>query len=407
MGKYISQLLTTSIIMGVLAVVAVPAMSFVLRTSSASIDNNDKILSSHDQMAVAEQRRLNAEWLGGIQKIIIDAGHGGKDGGCSGKHSKEKNITLKIALKLGEYIKKNLPSVTVIYTRKKDVFVPLHKRAALANKHHADLFISIHCNAVPKITAQSRRVQGTETFVMGLHRAKDNLEVAKRENQVILLEDNYEANYSGFDPNSPEGHIMLSMYQNAYLEQSIELASLIEGQFKKRAKRISRGVKQAGFVVLRETTMPSVLIEAGFLTHLNEEKFLKTSHGQDLIASGIFRAFRDYKNAYENKATQIAGVAKGSSKVPTAKLGKGIVFKLQLGASSKVIDTSRTPWNKVEALEVIQLNGINKYLVGTFDNYAACAQLQQYWRKHGFKDAFIVAFKDGQPISVSKAKEAS
>ena len=341
-----------------------------------------------------------------IRTLVIDAGHGGKDSGCHGKKSHEKHITLKIALKLGKYIEDAFPEITVIYTRKKDVFIPLFERAHLANKHKADLFISIHCNAVPKLTEKGKKVQGTETFVMGLHTAKENLDVAKRENEVILLEKNYKKNYDGFDPNSPEGHIMLSMYQDAYLNQSISLAEKIEKQFQVRAKRISRGVKQAGFVVLRQTTMPSVLIEAGFLTNVTEEKFLKTDYGQNMIASGIYRAFKEYKNELDPTA-EVLGVNKGvtSNNVPRApKFAKGIVYKIQLGATSKLVNLKATPWSKVKQLEVQKVNGIHKYLVGEYESYADCLKAQQYWKSHGFKDAFVVAYQDGNRISVAKAK---
>jgi N-acetylmuramoyl-L-alanine amidase len=343
----------------------------------------------------------------GLKTIVIDAGHGGKDSGCHGaKKTYEKHITLKIALKLGKYIEDAYPSLKVIYTRKKDVFIPLFERAHLANKHKADLFISIHCNAVPKLTKKGKRVQGTETYVMGLHTTKENLDVAKRENEVILLEKNYKKNYDGFDPNSPEGHIMLSMYQDAYQSQSINLAEKIDKQFKVRAKRISRGVKQAGFVVLRQTTMPSVLVEAGFLTNISEEKFLKTDYGQNLIASGIYRAFKEYKEEIDPIKT--IGVSKGSEKfmsAPTPKFAKGVIYKVQLGASSKLVNLQSQPWAKVKQIEVQKIKGIHKYLVGEYPSYKEVLKAQKYWKGKGFKDAFVVAYQDGNRIAVSKAKK--
>jgi N-acetylmuramoyl-L-alanine amidase len=343
----------------------------------------------------------------GLKTIVIDAGHGGKDSGCHGaKKTYEKHITLKIALKLGKYIEDAYPSLKVIYTRKKDVFIPLFERAHLANKHKADLFISIHCNAVPKLTKKGKRVQGTETYVMGLHTTKENLDVAKRENEVILLEKNYKKNYDGFDPNSPEGHIMLSMYQDAYQSQSINLAEKIDKQFKVRAKRISRGVKQAGFVVLRQTTMPSVLVEAGFLTNISEEKFLKTDYGQNLIASGIYRAFKEYKEEIDPIKT--IGVSKGSEKfmsAPTPKFAKGVIYKVQLGASSKLVNLQSQPWAKVKQIEVQKIKGIHKYLVGEYPSYKEVLKAQKYWKGKGFKDAFVVAYQDGNRIAVSTAKK--
>jgi N-acetylmuramoyl-L-alanine amidase len=229
-----------------------------------------------------------------IKTVIIDAGHGGKDPGTHGARLNEKDIVLKIALKLGEYIEKNYPEVKVIYTRKTDKFIELDGRAEVANKNKADLFISIHANAI-----SNSKTYGTETWVMGLHKSEANLAVAKRENSVILKEDNYEEKYQGFD-NSTESIIMMSLIQNAYLESSVKLADKIEKQFKSKAGRNSRGVKQAGFIVLYKTSTPSVLVEVGFLTNPTEEKFLGTDSGQDLIASGIYRAFKEYKSEVES-----------------------------------------------------------------------------------------------------------
>lgn len=227
----------------------------------------------------------------GVKIVVLDAGHGGKDPGCEGRHSHEKDIALDITLRLGQLIKRHHPDVDVIYTRKRDEFIPLHERANIANRNKADLFISVHCNT----SAKRNSAIGTETFVMGLHRAEDNLEVAKRENASIQHEDDYEANYDGYDPNSDEAHITLSMYQNAFLDQSIMLANLIETEFKNHGQRVSRGVKQAGFLVLRNTVMPSVLVEAGFLNHNKEEAVLTSEEGKDRAAMSIFNAFTKYK----------------------------------------------------------------------------------------------------------------
>ncbi len=230
-----------------------------------------------------------------VQKVVIDAGHGGRDTGTTGRFSKEKEIALEIALELGKTIKRYQKDVEVVYTRIDDSFPSLVDRANLANKNGADLFISIHCNSAP----YSSRVYGTETYVMGLDKVAGNLEVAKRENRVILLEENYAENYEGFDPNSPESHILFSLYQNAYLDNSLSLAQKIEHQFKTRAGRRSRGVKQAPFWVLWKTSMPSVLVETGYLSNPNEERDLNDKLKQSYIASGIFRAFRDYKQEIE------------------------------------------------------------------------------------------------------------
>ena len=233
-----------------------------------------------------------------VKKVVIDAGHGGHDPGALGSYSKEKDLALKLALRLGRLIERNMKDVKVIYTRKKDEFVTLHERAQVANKNNADAFISIHCNAMPN----KKSTHGTETYTMGLHTSQHNLAVAKKENSVILLEEDYQKNYQGFNPKSPEAHIMLELYQSAYNENSLMLAQNIEHQFKSQIGRNSRGVKQAGFLVLWKTTAPSVLVEAGFMTHPQEEKYLNTSAGQHKIASGIFRAFRDYKMQLESSS---------------------------------------------------------------------------------------------------------
>ncbi len=240
---------------------------------------------------------INANNSFSIKTVVIDAGHGGKDPGASGSKTREKDIALNVALKLGEYITKNFPDVHVIYTRKTDVFLELHERAEIANQAKADLFIAVHCHASPNPDNY-----GTSTYVLGLHRTEANLEVAKRENAVILLEEDRDKNYE-FDPNSPEGHIIMSMKQNAFLDQSIDFASKVENQFEHYSKRKSLGVKQAGFYVLYKTTMPSLLAEIGFISNPEEEKFLQSSKGQDQIANALMNAFREYKTEMEGGLT--------------------------------------------------------------------------------------------------------
>jgi len=230
-----------------------------------------------------------------VRKIVIDPGHGGKDPGTSGLKSREKDIALIIAKKLGSHIETNLSDVKVTYTRKDNTFIDLDKRADVANKIGADLFISIHCNAI-----SNPAIRGTETYVMGLHVSSENLNVAQRENSVILLEDNYEEKYNGFDPKSPESYILFSLTQHAFHESSIKLAQNIEKQFKDRANRRSRGVKSAGFMVLWQSSMPSVLVETGFLSNPQEEKELNDELYQEYISSAIFRAVRDYKKDLES-----------------------------------------------------------------------------------------------------------
>ncbi len=228
-----------------------------------------------------------------IRRVVIDPGHGGKDPGCHGRQAREKDIVLGIALELATLLEQQYPGLEVLLTRDEDVFVPLNERAELANKARADLFISIHCNYI----RGSAATYGSETYVMGLHRAKENLEVAKRENSVILLEDNYKEVY-GYDPDSPEGHIILTMVQHAFLDQSIRFAQMVEEQMA-AANRRSRGVKQAGFVVLRQTTMPSVLVETGFLSNRQEEAFLLSEEGQRTVARALAQAFGRYKAEVE------------------------------------------------------------------------------------------------------------
>lgn len=227
-----------------------------------------------------------------VNTVVIDAGHGGKDPGTRGRRIKEKDVALAVALELGRQIKENTPEVKVLYTRSTDVFIELGERSAFANRNNADLFISIHCNATPR----SKSVRGTETYVMGLHKTEGNLEVAKRENSVILQETNYKQKYKGFDPNSPLAHIMLANYQSAFISSSLRFADHVERKFQSVSGRESRGVKQAGFVVLWRAAMPSVLIETGFLSTPDEEDYLGSEDGQAEVAESIHQAFKLYKS---------------------------------------------------------------------------------------------------------------
>ncbi len=243
---------------------------------------------------VSEEERLIVKNNRTLGTVVIDPGHGGHDSGTKGKNNHESDVVLKISLELGKRIKDEFPDVKVLYTRTSDVFVELDERGAFANRNDADLFISIHCNASPR----SKAVTGTETFVMGLHKTEGNLEVAKRENSVILKETNYKQKYKGFDPSSPLAYIMLANYQSAFLTSSLSFAQFVENQFK--AGRPSRGVKQAGFLVLWRTAMPSVLIETGFLSNPDEEIYLSSEDGHKEVAGDIFKAFRKYKQQVEN-----------------------------------------------------------------------------------------------------------
>ena len=229
----------------------------------------------------------------GINKIVIDPGHGGKDpgnGGTGRYHNTEKDVVLDISLLLGKYLKDAFPEISIIYTRDSDTFVKLSERTRIANEAQADLFLSIHCDAF-----HDQKVYGSTTYVMGLHKTESNLNVAIRENSSILMENNYEANYEGFNPSEPESYIALSMYQSNHLSNSLLIASKIQNQFKTRVNRKDRGVKQAGFMVISRATMPSVLIELGFLTNKVEEDFLNSKNGKIYMASAIFRAIKEYK----------------------------------------------------------------------------------------------------------------
>jgi N-acetylmuramoyl-L-alanine amidase len=237
------------------------------------------------------------EWV-----VVIDAGHGGKDPGAVGSKAREKNINLAVALKAGKYISDNLKDVKVIYTRDDDTYLELAERAEVANRNKADLFISIHSNALT-----DKRLYGAETYVLGQTMDEANLQVAMKENSVITFEKDYETKYEGFDPNSVESYIIFSLMQNTYLKQSTEFATLIQNQFRERVGRKDRGVRQAGFVVLWRTTMPSVLVELGYITNPEEEKFLMSDQGQDYLASAIFRAFRDYKQTIDNRSGTVNG----------------------------------------------------------------------------------------------------
>jgi N-acetylmuramoyl-L-alanine amidase len=340
-----------------------------------------------------------------IDKIVIDAGHGGHDPGTSGRHVKEKDIALKIALKFGQYVEENLPDVEVIYTREKDVFVELYRRAQIANESKADLFFSIHCNGV-----RSSSPYGTETFVMGLHKSEANLEVARKENAAILMEDNYSEQYDGYDPNSPEAYIIFSLYQNANLDQSLDIASKVQYQFRERVKRNDRGVKQAGFWVLYKTTMPGILIETGFLSNPTEEKFLMSEKGQVYIASAIYRAFKEYKQNYEShKAAPGLPPSQRSEKDNIATFDSlrvdktGIVFKVQFFSSKNDLSENAECFNKLKGVQKYFKDGQYKYTIGEVATIDEAKNIKKHLRKQGFKDAFIIAFSKGERISVREA----
>lgn len=327
------------------------------------------------------------EWV-----VVIDAGHGGKDSGALGRKSREKDIVLKIALKTGKYINELLEGVKVIYTRTDDEFVELYKRAEIANRAQADLFISIHCNGFG-----DGRIKGSETFVMGIHKDQGNLEVAMKENSVITLEEDYTTRYQGYDPNSSESFIIFSLMQNIYLEQSLNFANYIQDQFRTRVGLSDRGVKQAGLLVLWQTTMPSVLVEAGFLTNQQDERFLLSEKGQDYIASAIFRAFRDYKMTIDQK-----------SDFSTAAISENdddkILFMVQLATSSGKKEEMPEEFRGMGEITEIVSGKYYKYATGRYSTYAEAAGRRKELNNR-FPDAFVIAVKNLKIMPLQEAIE--
>ena len=328
-----------------------------------------------------------------ITTVVIDAGHGGKDPGALGKHSREKDITLAVALKTGHYIEKYLPDVKVIYTRKDDRFIPLYKRAEIANKNKADFFISIHCNS-----NNSPKPYGSETYVMGLHKSNANLNVAMMENAAIMFEDNAGETYDGFDATAPESYIQFSLFQSEYLDQSLQLAYDIQRQFHDRVGRKDRGVHQAGFLVLWKTAMPGVLVELGYLSNPTEEKFLLSEKGQVYLASAIYRAFKEYKQDFEK---QNKVVANAETKTPKPDLK----YKVQFYTSKRKLPLTNRRFKKVDDVQMYDQNGIYKYTSGEFSTLDSANVHLNKVKEAGFKDAFVVVFKEGKRITLKEAKQ--
>lgn len=328
-----------------------------------------------------------------IRKIVIDPGHGGKDPGALGKNTQEKDIVLSIALKAGKYIQERHKDVEVIYTRKTDKFIELHRRAQIANESGADLFISIHCNS-----NKSSKPYGSETYVMGLHKSEDNLDVAKTENAAIFYEDDYAEQYEGFDPNSDEDYIVLSMFQSSSIDQSIDLSQKVQTQFKNKASRKDRGVKQAGFWVLYKTTMPGILIEAGFLSNAEEEKYLKTEDGQIFLALSIYEAFTEFKKEYEEANSNLANTS--SLNEPEEK----VYYRIQFASYKKEKMLDFRKFRGLEDIKMYEHNGLFKYTTGNKTNLDEAIKLKQKLKKDGYNDIFIVAFYQEKRISIDEAK---
>lgn len=329
--------------------------------------------------------------------VVLDAGHGGRDPGCLGKNSQEKDLALDVTLLAGKKLRALFPQINIIYTRDRDEFIPLQKRAKIANDAQADLFVSIHCNYAPG----KPHVVGTETFVMGLHRAASNLEVVKRENAVIELEQDTEV-YSDLDPNSPIGHIILENRQHANLDQSIQVASYIQEEFTEGLHRNNRGVKQAGFLVLYHTAMPSVLIELGFLSNLEEEAYCMSKEGQNDLANAISRAIGHYIGQV-NPQTKPVFASKKSKNIdePVSK-ELPVTYKIQLGASkNKPLHIEENPpWSNIEEFEIVAEQGLYKYLTGSFSTITEARKAKEDCRKKGFSGAFIVAYKGLKRVSL-------
>ncbi|QYJ67646.1 N-acetylmuramoyl-L-alanine amidase family protein [Flavobacterium litorale] len=354
--------------------------------------------------------------------VVLDAGHGGKDSGAMYHGVKEKDVALAVVLKVGKLLAQD-PEIELVYTRKTDVFIPLNDRATIANDANATIFVSIHCNG-----AVNQSAYGTETFVMGLTRNASNLEVAKKENAVITLEEDYQIKYKDYDPNKPESLIGLEIMQGQYLDQSIHLASKVQDGFTNTLKRKNRGVKQAGFLVLRNVYMPRILIELGFLSHMPEGKYLKSETGQNKLSDAIAKAIKEYKKEYhipiiqqtidpipvkepkpeakpivakpqENKTEIIDEIPAPEMAIPSTTT----TFRVQIAASSRDLETKPSNFKGLESVSKIPSGSLIKYFYGETMNYEKAKKLKEEAILKGFPSAFVVAFRDGKKISINEA----
>lgn len=357
-----------------------------------------------------------------VNTVVLDAGHGGHDTGALGKHSREKDITMDVVLKLRDYIRENLKDVKVILTRDNDEFIELYRRARIANENKADLFISIHCNST-----RSAAAYGTETFVMGLHKSEANLAVAQAENAAILLEDDYVEQYDGFDPTSPEGTIFFSMMQNAFLDNSLLMAGNVQKQFTKRLGKFSRGVKQAGFLVLYKTAMPGILVELGFLSHPSDESFLLSQKGQSQLAYSVYRALAEYKASVEgtplalddkedfvqapgsgeaDSVNRQTGQEDQTTQKSTADAGMNkVLFRVQFATSPTRIDTGSVRFRGIPDVRYYEQGGLFKYTAGECSTLSDALELRKNLVVKGYKDAFVVAFRGEKRITLEEAKQ--
>mgnify|MGYP000448138956 CR=1 FL=1 len=328
--------------------------------------------------------------------VVLDAGHGGKDPGRPTKYDLEKNVALKVVLQIGKELEK-YKDIEVIYTRKKDVFIELHERASIANKADADLFVSIHCNA------HNTQAYGTETYILSVENTDRNFEVAKAENEVVLLEDNYEIHYEGYDPNSPESVIGLTLMQEDFTEQSILLATMIEKGFKNKLKRKSRGVKQQSLLVIRGTYMPSVLVEIGFLTNKTEGKYLSSKKGQQEISKSIYKSILSYIEAVTGN-DDFELIAKNTDE--KSALYPDITFKVQIAAGARKLETKPYNFNGLKGVTSQSIGNGYRYFYGETSNYETIKKHKDEALEKGYSTAFIVAYKNGERIDISEAINA-
>lgn len=348
--------------------------------------------------------------------VVLDAGHGGHDPGNLGNGYKEKDIALKIVLAVGAILEKR-PDINVVYTRKKDEFIDLYKRGQIANEANADLFVSVHCNS------HGSEASGTETFVLGLHANRQNFEVAKAENSVIYLEEDYETKYAGYNINSPESFIALTIVQEEFLDQSIMLAKNIQSNFTKKLKRKNRGVKQAGFIVLHQTFMPSVLVEVGFLTYKPEGKYLNSESGQLEMAESISKGVLEYKSAVEeNVGNDFSFESKQNEEIITEtipekdSLNNGteklktnpaqVVFKVQIAAGKSKVQLTPANFRGLDKLSMERFKDIYRYLFGQANTFGEAEKLKEKAVTAGYTSAFIVAYRNGERISLSQVSKS-
>ncbi len=328
-------------------------------------------------------------------KVVLDAGHGGKDPGAVKNGVNEKDVVLAVTLKVGQLLDK-YKDIDVAYTRKTDVFIDLDKRPRIANREKANIFVSIHCNSGDSSTAT-----GTETFVLGVARDKYSMEVAKRENSVIFLEENHQEKYQGYDPNNPESVVGLMLLQGEYKNQSILLASAIQKDFTNHLKRKNRGVKEAGYLVLRDCAMPAILIELGFLSNKEESVYLNSEKGKNELAEAIANAIISYKNEHYSYSESFAYSTSEDVK-PTENINKNqTVFKIQISASGTNLETKSQNFKGLNTISKTKDGKLYKYFYGETNNYQTAQNLLTQAKDKGYKDSYIVAFKDGKQVKVS------